>query len=77
MSTDEYVANWPQHCRKCGGIGGTKADSLQMPKECPECFGRGLCGRCAAKLPKYQATCPECGWRAFNAADALPGGQFI
>jgi hypothetical protein len=77
MSADEYAAKFPNYCRACGGIGGHEGREARTPTECPECFGRGLCGRCATKLPKYEATCPACGWRAFNSAEAVPGATYV
>jgi hypothetical protein len=77
MSAQEYEARFPYYCRTCGGIGGKKGRGERLPEECPDCFGRRLCGRCAADLPKYKAECPTCGWRAFNAADAIPGGDYV
>jgi hypothetical protein len=77
VSAAEYAAKFPRYCHTCCGIGGTKSDPARMPNECPDCYGRGRCGRCAAELPKYEATCPACGWRAFNAADALPGAKYV
>ena len=77
MTADEYTTRYPHYCRRCNGIGGHKTDPGRIPTECPECFARGVCGRCAAQLPEYADTCPSCGWRAFNAADAMPGGNYV
>ena len=77
MSAQEYEAKFPNYCRTCGGIGGHKGRGAHLPSECPDCFGRGLCGRCAAELPKYTAECPTCGWRPFNEADAIPGRDYV
>ena len=77
MSTDDYAVNFPRYCRICSGIGGHKADPDRMPTDCPDCYGRGLCGRCAVELPEYAAVCSSCGWRVFEAADALPGANFV
>jgi hypothetical protein len=77
MSAQEYEAKFPNYCRTCGGIGGSKGRGAHLPTECPDCFGLGLCGRCTAELPKYTAECPACGWRVFNADDALPRGDYV
>jgi DnaJ-class molecular chaperone len=77
MNATDYAIRYPRYCRACSGIGGHKARADRMPEECPECYGKGLCGRCAAELPKYTAVCPTCDWRAFNAEDALPGATYV
>jgi len=75
--TAEYTAKFPHYCRTCGGIGGSKPEPGRMPTECSDCYRRGRCGRCAEAMPKYEAVCPACGWRALNAADALPGLTYV
>jgi hypothetical protein len=77
VSADEYETKWPAYCRTCKGIGGHKTIRSGLPVECPDCYGRGLCGRCAADLPRHAATCPSCGWRAVNSADAMPSGDYV
>jgi hypothetical protein len=77
MNATEYATTYPRYCRACNGIGGHKVQAGRLPIECPECFGKGLCGRCAAQMPKYTAECPRCGWRVFTEADALPGATYI
>jgi hypothetical protein len=76
MSATEYATNYPRYCRTCCGIGGEKADASKFPSNCPDCYEKGLCARCAEPVPRYEATCTACGWRAFNVADALPGGDY-
>jgi hypothetical protein len=76
MSATDYAAKYPRYCRTCQGIGGSKPRGAHLPTECPDCFAQSKCARCAEPLAKYTSECKACGWRAFNPADALPGGDF-
>lgn len=77
MSASEYAAKYSHYDRTCGGVGGHNTDAVQLPQDCPDCYGRGLCARCAPEVPKYSAECPSRGWRVFNAADAIPGRDYV
>jgi hypothetical protein len=77
MSATEYTIKYPRYCRTRSGISGHKADPARMPSECGDCFGKGLCGRCAEPIPKYTDTCTSCGWQAFKVAHALPGANYV
>lgn len=77
QSAEEYVKRWPSYCRTCNGIGGHRSDPARMPKECPDCYGRGVCGRCAAGMAEHEAVCPSCGWEVFKTDGALPGSNFV
>jgi hypothetical protein len=63
MNAKEYAAKWPNYCRTCNGIGGHKHDPAKFPKDCPDCYGRGLCGlsgRHAEVLPDLREVRLDC-----------------
>lgn len=60
---DEYVAKWPNYCRKCGGVGEVTWQENQAPlgsgmvwleelsDSCPSCLMNGVCPRCRKQIP--------------------------
>jgi len=59
MNAAQFAATYPHYCRACSGIGGHKASPDRMATECPECFGKGLCGRCAVQSASVHRHLPD------------------
>ena len=63
---DEWVAKWPNYCRKCGGAGEFIYQENQAPfgsgcvwletlsEPCEECLGNGHCPRCGKDIPEEE-----------------------
>lgn len=75
-----YDAQWPQHCKHCGGWGvvrlidsvpyGSTSVTLESDEVCEHCRGseRPTCPRCGCMtLPQDGELCAECHW---NVGDA-------
>lgn len=69
-----YRAQWPNHCKRCGGwglLGWTEAHGERFEEPCDDCVAAGLCPRCGAEGldSENPEPCPTCGW---NNDEGLP-----
>lgn len=77
QAQDEYVARWPQHCRKCHGWGafswyenhGVPGPGEQLSEPCDGCtaseeHGPQRCPRCYTRTLAEDGSgnCAACGW---------------
>lgn len=65
-----YRANWPHHCRNCGGWGSQewREDGQRFCEPCDGCIGQNVCPRCGEhghfwnEETETIGQCAFCGW---------------
>jgi hypothetical protein len=73
-----WAAKWPNHCKACGGWGGSSYPATGPSYSCGgepggfdlcEALPDGACHRCGAITSDLDGACRACGW---NFDDGVP-----
>jgi hypothetical protein len=78
MTRQEYIAAFPNYCRKCDGWGLHKTFKPNFQFWDCECVVAGICPRCGSKSTlDFARMCSRCQWNMEDQDRGLPGSNVV